>query len=136
MVDAMSIFVDAGPFIAFCSKRDENHELSKLIFNEIDKGHYGEIITSDYIVTETVNFLFKKGQKEDALLLGKRIFGGYNVTHVDEIIFQSAWSKFSRLKPFSLTDCTNLAIIEKYNVETIFTFDSEFKSFVKTVGLS
>ncbi len=131
----MPIFVDTGPFIAYYSKMDENHELSKLIFKELDEGHYGEVVTSDYVVTEAVNFLFKKSRKEDALNLGKKIFGSYSVTHVDENIFQEAWGKFANLKPFSLTDCTSLVVAKHYNIDTIFTFDSGFKNFVKTIGV-
>ncbi|MBI5227753.1 type II toxin-antitoxin system VapC family toxin [Candidatus Micrarchaeota archaeon] len=130
----MSVFIDTGPFISYYSKRDENHELSKLIFTEIEKGVYGDAVTSDYILTETMNFLFKKAGRDQALVAGKKIIENYPILHVDNILFQESWKKFNVVHPFSLTDCTNLVLAEHYGFDNVFTFDSAFKQFVKVIG--
>ena len=133
--DLMTIFIDTGPFISYCSERDEYHEISKLIFEDIGKAAYGEPVTSDYILTEVSNFLFKKGRREDALRLGSKIIENYPVIHIEETLFANAWKRFNKLKIFSLTDCTNLAVMEHSKIDHIFTFDNAFKNFVKTIGL-
>ena len=131
----MSIFIDSGAFIAYYNKRDQFHDLSIQLFNEIEKNSFGYAITSDYVLNEATTRVLLKISKEKAIELGKKIFEQYPTIHVTEQIFEEAWEKFTTLKPLSLTDCTNLCIMENHNIDYIFTFDHHFKGFVKTIGV-
>jgi len=39
-------------------------------------------------------------------------------------------------KNFSFTDCTNIALMERNDIDTLFTYDSEFKGIVNIIGSS
>lgn len=131
----MTIFIDSGAFIAYYNKRDEFHNIAIELFNELEKGSFGYATTSDYMLNEATARVMAQMGKDHAVNLGRRIFGDYPVLHVDVELFEQAWDKFVRLKPFSLADCTTLILMEKHGIDYLFTFDRAFKNFVKTIGV-
>ena len=131
---AMSIFIDSGAFIAYYNKDDQFHKSAIELFEQIESNEFGYAITSDYIIDEaTARVLIQLG-KQKAIELGERIFENYPIIHIDSELLKEAWKKFVKFKPFTLTDCTNLVIMENHNLDYIFTFDGDFKNFVKTIG--
>lgn len=130
----MSIFIDSGAFIAYYNLHDEFHGIAQELFKEIENNSFGQAITSDYMLNEATARVLTQIGKEKAIELGKSILDDYPVVHVNEHVLEKAWERFKKIKPFSLADCTSLVIIENDKIDCIFTFDSHFKNFVKTVG--
>ncbi len=87
-------------------------------------------IISDYIFDETVTVVFWRGKKLSfAIETGNDLKESVQIIAVSELIFEEAWKIFkSRIKNFSFTDCTTLAIMKKKGINNISTFDKDFKN--------
>ena len=90
------------------------------------------LLTTDYVVDETLTLLRSKGYREKALSFGNSVYGSRILLHyltVAEIA--TAWDVFRRYadKDWSFTDCTSKVVIEALGVPEAFTFDHHFRQF-------
>ena len=93
------------------------------------------LITSDYVVDETLTLLRARGERMRAVLLGKQFF----VSAVAQIHFlteselRSAWETFQKYddKNWSFTDCSSKVVIEQLGITEAFAFDHHFHQFGK-----
>jgi predicted nucleic acid-binding protein len=102
------VFVDTGAFFAIENERDRRHAEALDARDELmAKGE--PLVTSDYILDEA-----------------------YTLTSED---FQAAWRIFRRYddKPFSFTDCTSFALMERLKIRTAFAFDRNLREYGKFV---
>ena len=114
--------------MAYYNKRDFHHEKSlKLVENAI-KGYYGKVFTSDYVFDESVTVtLVRTKDIKRAITLGEHILNAeIELLSVNEECFFKGWDIFKGLE-MSFTDCTNLALMKKYGINKIMTFDKGFK---------
>jgi predicted nucleic acid-binding protein len=91
------------------------------------------LLTTDYIVDETLTLLRARGERQRARLLGERFFES-SMTEVyllSEDDIRQAWSVFRQYddKSWSFTDCTSKVVIEQMNISEAFTFDHHFTQF-------
>jgi predicted nucleic acid-binding protein len=123
------IFVDTGAWFAAIVPTDPNHQraASFLATNR------EPLITTDYVVDETLTLLRARGERQRALLLGERFFSGRlaEIYYLTEEDVQQAWEVFSDYadKDWSFTDCASKSIIEKHKLASAFAFDHHFKQF-------
>ena len=132
------IFVDTSAFLAILNEKDNNHNAAKTFLEGIKNGkvRVKKIITSDYIIDETLTRIrYSVGHKE-AVKWGKDILASRVVEkmEVGKEIFELAWEIFETYedKKLSFTDCTSFALMKKRNVEKVFSFDKDFE----TMGFS
>ena len=90
-----------------------------------------KIITSDYIIDETLTRIrYSVGHKE-AVKWGEEILASRVVekTEVGKEIFELAWKIFETYedKKLSFTDCTSFALMKKKGIEKVFSFDRDFE---------
>ena len=123
------IFVDTGAWFASIVPSDPNHSRAAtwLAANE------EILLTTDYIVDETLTLLDARGERRRARTLGATFFDGsiaivYRVTDDD---LKAAWEIFRSFddKGWSFTDCTSKAVIDALNIDTAFAFDKHFRQF-------
>jgi len=134
----MGIFIDTNIFIALRNEDDLNHKRAKEIMKKILSGDFGIAYTSDYVFDEAVTVALIRTKNyffaEDIgnYILSSRII---KMIYVDADIFITAWNLFKRLsnKKMSFTDCTNLAIVQRYSIEYIASFDSHFDGLVNRI---
>lgn len=131
----MPVFVDTGAFVALMVAEDDHHHSAVSVYREVKKT--GTLVTSDDVFDETITRLRRKVGYADAIRAGRTLRADPEVkilplTGADR---DRAWALFERFGADvkSLTDCSSAAIMERLDIETIFTFDSDFIRFSKTV---
>jgi predicted nucleic acid-binding protein len=103
------------------------------------QGDYGKLFATDYIFDEAVTLAYiRTGSKRFAHDIGKFAKAKpINFRFIEPIDFDKAWELYQHYedKHLSFTDCTNIALMERLDIETIFTFDMEFKGLVNLIAL-
>lgn len=89
------------------------------------------MLTTDYIVDETLTLLRARRDPERALALGHDFFEGgltrlYFLTEDD---IRRSWETFRRFadKGWSFTDCTSKVVMEDLGIAHAFAFDDDFR---------
>ena len=135
----MSAFIDTGVFVAARNKRDINHEKAVNLLREALKGKYGRIYTSDYIFDEAVTVALVRTRKSDiAIDIGNFILSSkkLRILHVDKLVFMDAWRIFKKYvnKKLSFTDAVSIALMRRYNIDYIISFDKHFDNIVPRIS--
>lgn len=127
------LFMDTSAFVAIANKGDEHHGKAVSFLEDVKRGgtKFRRLVTSDYIIDETLTRIrFSVGYKE-ALRWGKNIMASKAIEtqRIDEETFQEAWRLFQLYgdKPLSFTDCTSIALMEKLDIKSTFAFDDDFE---------
>ena len=134
----MSVFIDTGVFVAARNMRDINHKRAVELLEKAIRGEYGEIFTSDYVFGEAVTIaLVRTGRPDIAARTGQLILAmpRIHMVFVDEELFKDAWAKFTRLaaKGLSFTDCATLAVMDRYKIDYLLSFDKGFDGLVRRI---
>jgi uncharacterized protein len=123
------IFVDTGAWYASLVPSDPDHERAMKWLAANDS----PLLTTDYIVDETLTLLRARGEKKRALQLGEKFFGDglaeiHKITAAD---LSLAWETFQQFddKSWSFTDCTSRVVMAQLGVTMAFAFDHHFKQF-------
>jgi predicted nucleic acid-binding protein len=123
------IFVDTGAWIARFYPADQHHAVARQWFAQNQQ----PLLTTDYIVDETLTVLKARGEPARALQLGALFFTGqltrlYYLTEGDVL---SAWQIFRQYtdKDWSFTDCTSKLVLERLAIAQACSFDQHFRQF-------
>lgn len=123
------VFVDTGAWFALVVPSDPNHERASewlVVAN-------APLLTTDYIVDETLTLLRARGERRKAIEIGEEFFSGRlaEVYRFDDDDLRAAWQVFRDYddKDWSFTDCASKVVIEKLGLITAFAFDHHFKQF-------
>lgn len=123
------VFVDTGAWFAAVVPWDANHAAATTWFAR----NQAPLITTDYVVDETLTLLRARGEGLRALELGKRFFAGQLATvhHLTPEEIHAAWKTFESLrdKDWSFTDCTSKIAIEQFGCTRAVAFDGHFRQF-------
>ncbi|MDP3103332.1 MAG: PIN domain-containing protein [Candidatus Methanoperedens sp.] len=134
----MSLLIDTSALVAARNADDKNHNKALDIMTRALKGEFGKLYISDYIFDEAVTIAYiRTGNKNFANDIG--IFARTKpiiFRFIEPIDFERAWEIYLQFqdKNFSFTDCTNIALMERNGIDTIFTYDSEFNGIVSIIG--
>lgn len=122
-------FADTGGWFALFVEEDLNHTAAANWFAQQTQS----LLTTNYVVDETLTLLRSRGQAAVALSLGRQFFGGSVATiyYLTEDDIRAAWQVFARYadKEWSFTDCTSKVIMEKLGITEAFAFDHHFRQF-------
>lgn len=127
------LFIDATAWINFVLIGEPHHEKAVAFMNQCLKERKA-LFTSNDIIDETVTRLryrvnLKVAEDFFALFKENLKLGVLTQLWIDEVIQLEAWrllKKFHEHK-LSLTDATSIALIERFHLDGIVTFDSDFK---------
>src|SRR4051812_37816191 len=112
-----------------CSPTDPNHERAASFL----AANREPLITTDYVVDETLTLLRARSERQRAILLGERFFTGElaEIYYLTEEDVRQAWEVLRAYtdKDWSFTDCTSKSIIEKHTLAAAFAFDHHFRQF-------
>lgn len=126
------IFVDTSAFLALVNEKDANHAEAVHFLEQIknDRIKVRKIITSDYIIDETLTRIRYSVGHQEAVEWGKDILASNVVERLEVGIemFELAWKLFQTYedKKLSFTDCTSFAIMKKKGIDKAFSFDEDF----------
>jgi predicted nucleic acid-binding protein len=123
------ILVDTSAWFASVVPSDPNHaEASNWLRKNTEP-----LVTTDYVVDETLTLLRARGEESRALRMGEEFFSGTLATvyYLTEADIRMAWETFRSFsdKKWSFTDCASKIIIEKLNLKYAFAFDHHFRQF-------
>lgn len=100
---------------------------------------YGKVFVSDYIFDEAVTLAYiRTGNKKFAHDIGRFARAKpINFRFIEPVDFDRAWEFYLQYddKHLSFTDCTNIALMERLDIKTLFTFDREFKGLVNVIAI-
>jgi predicted nucleic acid-binding protein len=123
------IFVDTGAWYASIVPSDVDHPVASAWLAD----NAEPLLTTNYVVDETLTLLRARGERARSLLLGERLFHSelaeiYVLTEDDIYL---AWETFKRFedKDWSFTDCASKVVIEKFGLSQAFAFDRHFRQF-------
>jgi len=123
------IFVDTGAWFASIVPTDADHQKAVSWL----KNKTESLLTTDYIVDETLTLLRARGEVTRAVRLADAFFTGQLATvyYLTEEDIQLTWQVFRDYsdKEWSFTDCSSKVIIEKFRIPQAFAFDHHFRQF-------
>ena len=127
MINNSKIFVDTSAFYALLDRSDRYHkEASALWPDLLDKNV--TLVTSNYVVSETIALLQKKIGFEAANVWYRDILGVLDICWIDEDTHQRAyelWLNLGRRK-LSLVDCVSFITMHHHKIEKAFCFKPHF----------
>jgi uncharacterized protein len=123
------ILVDTGIWVASANPHDRLHgTATNLVHNSPD-----DLVTTDYIVDESLTLLRSRRRPAAAIMLGERLFGGAitDIHHVEPNDVREAWQIFQQFrdKEWSFTDCVSYVVMQRLNIRTAYSFDHHFHQF-------
>lgn len=124
------MFIDTSAFVALAVPDDDHHRAAASFFTSLEGG--APLVTSTDVFDETVTRIRRKASHGAAVAAGRSILAssGVRLVPVEPADREAAWRLFcDRPKvPLSLTDCTNVAIMDRLGLRRIFTFDGDFQA--------
>jgi len=124
-----SLFVDTGFFLALEIKTDQNHAAAKHYWQKL-KLTPVPMVTTTYVMDETVTFLNTRGWHDKAVNVGNRLLNStaIQLVHIDEVFFQLAWAYFQQHadKTYLLTDCLSFIVMQHQGIQAALSFDKHF----------
>ncbi|KOR32093.1 hypothetical protein TI05_09445 [Achromatium sp. WMS3] len=122
-----SIFVDTGAWYAVMVRKDRDHKAAKgFIQNNIQP-----LITSDYIMDETVTLLLSRVgysyaiQFLDMLQISQKVQLVYLTP--TQIAATATLFRERADKEWSFTDCSSFILMQEYRIQVAFAFDEHCK---------
>ena len=110
------IFVDTGAWYASLVPTDPAHARAVKWL----AANHSPLLTTDYVIDETLTLLRVRGERKRALLLGARFFrhGLAEIHKITAADLTLAWHAFDQFddKNWSFTDCTSKVIMERLGV--------------------
>ena len=125
------IFVDTGAWYALVDQNDANHARAVAWLADNTE----PLVTTDYVVDETLTLLRARRLGERTIALGNRFFDNTDelvtVVYVTEQDVRRTWETFSRFrdKEWSFTDCSSKVVMERLAITVAFAFDQHFRQF-------
>lgn len=127
------IFVDTSAWIALVDESDQHHQRAKEYYERQIKRAGAELITSDYVIDETLTVIRYRMGLPHARRFWESIeqAEGQNILKmiwVGQTIWQEALALLFRYddQRFSFTDCTSFAFLSQEPVDAVFWFDRDF----------
>ena len=125
----MSIFVDTGVWFASVVPADRCHSKVVAFFQH----NPSTLITTDYIIDETLTLLRAGGEAVKAIVLGRQFLDLQiaNVVYITPQIFSKAWAIFRDhpSRRWSFTDCTSKIVMDERHIQKALSLDHHFSEF-------
>ncbi|HLG14092.1 MAG TPA: PIN domain-containing protein [Blastocatellia bacterium] len=123
------IFVDTGAWFASVVPSDADHASASQWLDQNTQ----PLLTTDYVIDETLTLLRARGESTRAIALGEQFFRGAlaKVYFVTEEDIRETWELFRKFsdKDWSFTDCSSKVVMEKLGITHAFCFDHDFVQF-------
>lgn len=129
MINAKKILVDADAFVALADPLDSNYQRAILKRDEIEKQNLA-LTVSDPAFGEAITVLSQNTSLQTAVKFAEEILRSeIEIIEVDNILRKQALDIFKKQtsKNSRFTDCINMAIMKKLGLNTIFSFDIQYK---------
>lgn len=121
------IFIDSSAFIAYFVSSDINHDKAGELFNEITEK---ELVTSQEIIDETLNWLTRKVSKKITYEVGNLLLNE-DITRILQTLKEDKINALETIKRYSdhnlsFTDAISFTVIKRLKIKDIFSLDKDF----------
>jgi uncharacterized protein len=127
LVPRHAVFVDTSAWVAALDRSEPAHLAVAAVLREQGV----RLVTSDYVVDETLTFLRMRVGASVAIRFGESILEGEDVAFVrlSHTDWKQAWTLFQRYTDheFSFTDCTSFALMKRMGLTRALTLDGHFR---------
>jgi len=124
------VFGDTSFFFALVAKQDPAHQPAVVAYEKLLRAR-GRVVTSDYIIDETLTLTKARIDVEKSIALLDRIeiSEAIDFEEVDATRFASAKTYFRKHSDhgYSFTDCTSFIIMRELHVSAALTTDRRFR---------
>ena len=121
------IFIDSSAFVSLVVEKDSFH-IRAIQWWEYNKGK--ELVTSNFVVAETLGWIRHRVGKIQAVTLGTFLFStkGLMIEQVSLFDQQDAWKLFQETdgRGISMIDCMSFVLMKRFKIKEVFTFDQDF----------
>ena len=126
--------VDSDAFVGRFYTKDPHHTTALSLFSQLEEKQE-QLATTSMVVAETATVLSHRSGQD----LARKFFGAMEksklpVIHIDEDLQKKATQIFQaqKRKGTSMTDCANVAVVQLFEIPTVFGFD---KFYAKQFGI-
>jgi predicted nucleic acid-binding protein len=121
-----TVLIDSDAFVGWQIKQDYHHDAARRGFEQIIEKRLKPFVTS-LVVAETVNLLSRRYALEDAKRFLREIepLPVISIDHETYLETRHLFLEQDRKKA-SFVDMANVVVIRRYNIHSIFAFDSVY----------
>ncbi len=127
------IFVDTSVWFSMTVPSDQDHAAVAQLFRQNTE----PLLTTDYVVDETLTLLRARGYTQRAVALGVEFFGGSLATlyYLTEGDVRATWNVFQKYqdKDWSFTDCASKVVMEQMKITQAASLDRHFRQFGQVI---
>ncbi len=123
------LLVDADAFVAINATQDPNHAKALMLSSLAHKMKIS-LLTSDPAFGEAITVTSQKVGLNKAIEFAEEILSSsIEIIEVDASLRREALEIFKKQKSKNsrFTDCVNMAILKEKDLDTIFSFDNQYK---------
>ncbi len=123
-----ALFVDTSALYALLDVRDRYHAAAARVWREILEKENLVLMTSNYVVLETVALVQHRLGLEAVRVLQDDVLPVLTVVWVDKYLHESALTALlaAGKRHRSLVDWTSFELMRRYGLDAVFTFDRDF----------
>ncbi len=126
----MRLFVDTSAWLALNDRNDQYYSRAAAKSTDI-KRHRIELITSEYILDESITLIRYRVSHQAAVIFGNSLLNS-NIVRIEDVTTEDrfkAWEMFKKFedKELSFTDCTSFVLMKNLRLQKVFTFDDHFR---------
>ncbi len=141
----MAIFLDTGFYLGLAHPQDANRDRSLAILDELNKGTFGQLFTSNYVVTEAVTLSAVRSRQDTRVMsIMRNYFIGElqiaTIFYASPQIDAVAWDLFVNVnsgqkgeKIISFIDCSNVIFCQQHQIPSIVAFDKHYERWLRRV---
>jgi predicted nucleic acid-binding protein len=127
---ASAAFADTSFFFALAARQDQSHKFALKAFEKLVRSER-QIVTTDYILDETLTLMKARTNSKTALMLLDRIdrSPATVIEWIGRERFESAKAFFRKHADhgYSFTDCTSFVLMRELKLQDALTTDRHFK---------
>ncbi len=123
-----ALFVDTSALYALLDAQDRYHPAAARVWRELLKDETLMLITSNYVVLETVALVQHRLGLEAVRVLQDDVLPVLTVVWVDRRLHESALTALlaAGKRHRSLVDWTSFELMRRHGLDVVFTFDRDF----------
>ena len=128
MMENSKIFADTSAFYALLDRSDKHHKAASALWPDLLDINI-TLLTTNYVVSETIALLQNRIGFEAANLWCKDILGILDILWIDAETHERGYALWLNLgrRRLSLVDCVSFVTMHQHEIEEAFCFKPHFK---------